>query len=340
MMPGGPEEARHHVVRAPNHLGDVVMALPALRQARADILVLGWLAPILEMASLGVHVIPFERGWAGWRTAVRRLRRTGYGRGTLLTPSFSAAWLLRWGGVTRLRGTATDGRSWLLSERVPRESLRGLHRINQYHLLLDQALQEDPTLPTLTPPRAAVDSWREQLGVTEGPVVGLFPGSNASARRWPTDRFGAVGRSVAARGARVIVIGSGAERALTATVAAQVPGAMDAGGATDLPGLAAVLSMCDLLVTNDSGPMHVAGAVGTPTVTLWGPSDPAEVGPPGSLHVRVEGGALPCRPCFRNTCPRSGPGTRLPDAHEECMRLITIDRVIEATSRFLEGAGS
>lgn len=340
MMPDGAAEAREHVVRAPNHLGDVVMALPALRQAGADVVVLRWLAPILEMASLGVHVIPFERGWAGWRSAVGRLRRAVYRRGTLLTPSFSAAWLFRWGGVRRLRGTATDGRSWLLTERVPRESLRGLHRVNQYHLLLDQELDEAPALPTLTPPRSVVDSWRQRVGISDAPLVGLFPGSNAAARRWPTERFGAVGHALAKRGARVVVIGAGTERALTAAVAARVPGAVDAGGATDLLGLAALLSMCDLLVTNDSGPMHVAGAVGTPTLTLWGPSDPAEVGPPGALHARVDGGGLPCRPCFRNTCPRSGRGTRLPDAHEECMRLITIERVLEAATRCLEGAGA
>jgi len=340
MMPDGAAEARDHVVRAPNHLGDVVMALPALRRARADVVVLRWLAPILELASLGVQVIPFDRGWVGWRTAVRRLRRTGYRSGTLLAPSFSAAWLFRWGGIRRLRGTATDGRSWLLSERVARGSLRGLHRVNQYHLILDQPLDEAPTLPTLTPPQAVVDSWRERVGVSDAPLVGLFPGSNASARRWPTDRFGAVGRALAGWGARVVVIGSGAERALTAAVAGGIPGAVDAGGATDLVGLAALLAMCDLLVTNDSGPMHVAGAVGTPTLTLWGPSDPAEVGPPGSPHVRVDGGALPCRPCFRNTCPRTGPGTRLPDAHEECMRLIRIEQVLEAATQCLEGAGS
>ncbi len=337
MRQGAAADTRRHVVRAPNHLGDVVMALPALRAAQVDVVVRGWLAPLLEMAALGVQVIPLDRGWVGWGAAVRRLRREGYERGTLLTPSFSAAWLFRWGGVGRLRGTATDGRSWLLTERVGRGVLGGLHRVNQYRLLLDQELDPEPSLPHLTPPEAVVASWRARVGASGAPLVGLFPGSNARARRWPTDRFGAVGRALVRHGARVVVIGGPVERPLTAAVAAAVPGAVDAGGATDLVGLAALLSMCDLLVTNDSGPMHVAGAVGTPTVTLWGPSDPAEVGPPGPRHVRVDGGPLPCRPCFKNTCPRSGPGTRIAEAHEECMRLITIERVSEAATRCLEG---
>ncbi|MCG6956534.1 MAG: glycosyltransferase family 9 protein, partial [Gemmatimonadetes bacterium] len=109
-------------------------------------------------------------------------------------------------------------------------------------------------------------------------------------------------------------------------------------GATDLPGLAALLSVCHLVVTNDTGPMHLAGAVGVPTVTLWGPSDPGEVRPVGAKDARVTGPELPCKPCFRNECPRSGAGTLLPEAHEECMRLISTDDVVKTASALLNEA--
>ena len=115
---------------------------------------------------------------------------------------------------------------------------------------------------------------------------------------------------------------------------------IDAGGATGLPGLAALLSLCDFVVTNDTGPMHLASAVGTPAITLWGPSDPAEVRPTGSGHVGVGGPDLPCRPCFKNECPRSGDGTLSPEAHEECMRLITIEQVVQATEPLLRRASA
>ncbi len=323
-----------HVIRAPNHLGDVIMALPAMVADGSDVVVRRWLAPLLEMAGLPARILPFDRGLAAWTDAVKLLRRERFERGTLLTPSFSAAWLFRWGGVRRLRGTATDGRTWLLDERVPREALGGRHRINQYKLLMGQDPDKEARNRLLTPPEEQVEEWRERLG--GGPVVGLFPGSNAPARRWPADRFGAVARAVAAQGARVVVMGGSSERALTRAVVAAEPSAVDAGGSTDLAGLAALLSMCDLVVTNDTGPMHLAGAVGTPTITLWGPSDPAEVHPVGGHDRQVTGPPLPCKPCFRNECPRAGAGTLLAAAHEECMRLITEEQVLDAVWRLLD----
>lgn len=326
---------RRRVVRAPNHLGDVVMALPALAEDGSDVMVRAWLAPLLRMAGLPAAVLPLERGWGGWRGAVKRLRGEGYRAGTLLTPSFSAAWLFRWGGVARLRGTATDARSWMLTERVPREALRGHHRVNQYRMLLGQDTARPPRYPVLTPPADAVAVWQERVA-GDGPLVGIFPGSNAPSRRWPVDRFAEVARALVARGYRVVAMGSVGERPLTAALARTVPGLVDVGGATDVPGLAALLSVCRLVVTNDTGPMHLAAAVGAPTVTLWGPSDPAEVAPQGPEHDRAGGPSLPCRPCFKNQCPRSGPGTVLKEGHEECMRLIEADQVLGAALALLE----
>jgi ADP-heptose:LPS heptosyltransferase len=166
-------------------------------------------------------------------------------------------------------------------------------------------------------------------------VVGFFPGANAPARRWPVDRFAALAAVVQALGARVVVMGGPGETALTARVAGSAPGALDAGGRTDLGDLAALLSVCDLVVTNDTGPMHLAGAVGTPTVSLWGPSDPEEVRQLGAPDIRVTGAPLPCKPCRRNHCARRGAGSVLADAHEECMRLIELESVIAAVESAL-----
>ena len=81
--------------------------------------------------------------------------------------------------------------------------------------------------------------------------------------------------------------------------------------------------------------MHLAGAVGTPTLTLWGSSDPSEVHPVGSEDVVVREGPLPCMPCKRNTCPRSGRGYVLPEARNECLALITVERVVSEVERLL-----
>jgi heptosyltransferase-2 len=339
-------------VRAPNHLGDVVAALPALASDGSDVMVVRWLAPLLEMARLPGEVLPLDRGARGFARAVLELRRRGYRRGVLLTPAFSAAWLFRCGGVRHLRGTATDGRSLLLSERVSPEALRPYHRSRAYDLLLGLDPEGPPRAHRLSAPKERLERWRAALGRSApgpgcegtpttvrgaGSLVALFPGAHAPARRWPLERFAELARLALARGARVVVLGGSREAELTARVARAAPGALDLGGRTDLLDLAAVLSLCDLVVTNDTGPMHLAGAMGTPTVSLWGPSEPGEVRQVGAPDTRVTGPDLPCKPCRRNACGRLGPGTLLPDAHEECMRLIEVPDVLEVVWRRLEG---
>ena len=133
------------------------------------------------------------------------------------------------------------------------------------------------------------------------------------------------------------MIGSAAERPITDRVCAAAPGSRNEGGNTDLRSLAAVLSLCRVVITNDTGPMHLAVAVGARTVTLWGPSDPEEVAHQGEARPWVRGAGLPCQPCFKNHCPRSGSGTMLPEAYEECMRLIDVERVLASVQNVLEG---
>ena len=327
------------VVRAPNHLGDMVMALPGLVADGSHVVVRSWLAPLLEMAGMGERILRLGPGPRGWARTVGALRRGRFQEGVLLTPSFSAAWLFLWGGVGRLRGTDTDGRGWMLSERIPRVSLTGLHRTAQYRMLLGQPAEGPMPGPALSPSPSLTDAWRRRLGGAE-PVVGLFPGSNAPARRWPAERFAEVARALLAEGRRVVVVGGPGDSAAAGTVAAGAPGALNVCGETDLPGLAALLSQLRLLVTNDTGPMHLAAAVGIPTVSVWGPSDPEETSPPGAGHVLVTGPGLACMPCRRNHCPRSGRGTMLPDAHEECMRLVDAGRVLAAVQTILDGGRS
>jgi heptosyltransferase II len=329
------------IVRAPNHLGDVVLALPAILGDGADVLVVRGLAPILRMALPAERVIPFDRGLRGWSRAVAVLRRGGYGSAVLLTPSFSAAWMMHWGGVGDLRGTATDARGWMLRDRIDPADLEPLHRINQYRLLLGQDTDVEPRSHHLAVPDRLTSRWRGELTRGENlRLVGLFPGANAPARRWPLEHYAELARRRVEQGDSVVVIGGPGEREVTARVVAAAPGATDLGGRTGIEDLAAVLSVLDLLVTNDTGPMHLAGAVGTPTVSLWGSSDPDEVRQTGAPDFGVTGPPLPCKPCYRNHCPRRGAGTILDQAHEECMKLITIEQVLEATDRAFEAGVS
>lgn len=328
------------VVRAPNHLGDLVLALPALARAGGDVLVVEGLAPLVALGWPGTRVLALRRGARGFWRAARTLRARRYRRGILLSPAFSAALLARAGGVREVRGTATDGRGPLLTEALDPRALRGRHRSLQYLEIVGSGSSCLPEPPLLVPAEAEVRGWRERLARPGRSLVGVCPGSRASARRWVAERFRALVGRLAAAGHAVAVFGGADERPLTALVSAGAETATDLGGRTDLPALAAALAACDLLVTNDSGPMHLAAAVGTATLSLWGPGDAAETAPLGAGHRRIVHGELSCVPCVRNRCPRSGAGEILRRAERECMGLITVDEVFVAALGMLEGRGA
>lgn len=313
------------VVRAPNHLGDFVMALPALYAARpAAVVVARWLEPLARLA--GFETLPFDRGGRALLQASLELRRRRFGRGILLTPSFSSALMFRLGGVRLRRGTDTDHRGALLTTIVDRKLLAHHHRSSMYVLLATGELPADRPVPKLPVGAEARSQFRELAG-TGAPLIGIVPGSNAPSRIWPAERFAEVARELAGRDARVAVFGSAAERERTATVAGGV--AIDLGGRTDPAVLAAGLAECSIVISNDTGPLHLAAAVGTPTVSLWGAGNPAETGPPEG-HVILRDTRLPCLECVRNVCPRNGPGTILDRAHMECMHLLTPAQVVAA----------
>lgn len=316
------------VVRAPNHLGDLVLALPALALAGAGAVVVRRpLVPLLEMARLPGRLIPLDRGLGPLLQAAHAVRQGHYRRGVLLTPSLSSALLFRLAGVANRRGTATDGRSLLLTDAMDPKQLSAVHRASGYLALVGGELPTTPPLPRLSATPAALDRWRSLAPGVVAPI-GVFPGSNASSRRWAPQQFRELVQRLSALGHRTVIFGGPGERELTAQVAGSE--SLDLGGQTDLPMLAAGLTSCRLLVTNDSGPMHLAAALGTVTVSLWGAGDPRETGPLGPGHLLLRHAELPCVPCRANTCPRKGPGTMLPEAERECLQLISVEEVLEA----------
>jgi heptosyltransferase-2 len=344
------------VVRAPNHLGELILALPALEHAaaleaavdrRAWVQLVTGLCPVLELAGLDVNVLPLDDRRAVLRAALR-VRRAGVERGILLTPSASSALIFRLANLRERRGTAGGWRTGLLTDPVEREPLLQGHRVHEFLALVGGDSFGEPPAPRLGRPelaaRAAATLRRRAglNGATRGEVA-LFPGAKGESRRWPADRFAELARRLAARGWRVLVLGGPAERSLTASVSRDVPGSgacVDLGGWTSLVELAGLLSECDALVTNDTGPMHLAAAMGCPVVALEGPADVRQTRPLGP-RVRLVGRFdLVCVPCVRNRCPRTGRGELLADAHRECMRLITVDEVESALDDLIHGSES
>lgn len=347
--------ATRTVVRAPNHLGELVLAVPALEHA-ADrarregndpplVQVVAHLVPILEMSGACVETLPLVRRRA-IRAAARQIREAGCRDGVLLTPSLSSAIIFRLAGLASRRGTS-KGRSWLLTDPVDRAPLLRGHRVNEFLALVGcEDRSPEPPAPALRKVDAARQAWsraRKRLALEESVeaparTVAMFPGGNAPSRRWPAVRFGELARRLAGLGQRVLVLGGPGERGLTATVAAAGGrGCIDLGGRTRLLELAGALLDSSALVTNDTGPMHVAAALDRPIVALEGAADIRQTRPL-ARRVRLVGRFdLPCVPCVKNRCPRRGTGYELVDAHRECMRLITVDEVMETTMQLLRG---
>ena len=231
--------------------------------------------------------------------------------------------MLRAGGVRSRRGTDTDSRGFLLTSKIDKQLIAHQHRSALYMLLVTGEVSA--VVPKLHITREARSRFRNLVG-TGAPLIGVVHGSHAATRTWPAERFAEIACQLSVDG-RVVVFGADAERERTAMVAGDV--AIDMGGRTDLPMLAAGLAECGMVVCNDSGPLHLAAAVGTPTASVWGAGNPAETGPPhGHMILRDE--RLPCLECVKNVCPRQGKGTILPGAHNECLHLIEVEDMIGA----------
>jgi heptosyltransferase-2 len=297
------------LVRAPNWVGDVVLSLPALRDlrrsfpaARLELLARPWVADLYR-AVPEVDAVVESQGLAADAGALRGR----FDLGVLLPNSFASALTLFWAGIPERWGYATDARGILLTRscRVPLR-VRGQSQLYYYRAML-----EGLGLAVVGPPDASLacpDEWAAQ-GATllgdEGPWIGVNPGAfYGTAKRWPPERFAAAAALVARRtGAKVAIVGAASERPLGEAIAAQLGASSRVlCGETTLAGLVGVLKRLRLLLTNDSGPMHLAAALGTPLVAVFGSTDWTETAPV-SERARVVRADTECAPCRLRECP-------------------------------------
>jgi ADP-heptose:LPS heptosyltransferase len=185
-------------------------------------------------------------------------------------------------------------------------------------------------------PPSAYEAATRILGDGPRPWIGIHASGGRQSKQWHLDRFAAVARQLgSARDATVVLTGAPGDRPLVDALLTDL-GQMrvvDAAGQADLPTLAALLSQLDVFVTGDTGPMHLAAAVGTPIVALFGPSQPARYGPLASVQrvVRVD---LPCSPCGQVRLPPDRCRGHVPD----CMDGISVSAVCAAVSDVLDTA--
>ncbi|MEX0885073.1 MAG: lipopolysaccharide heptosyltransferase II [Phycisphaeraceae bacterium] len=322
------------LVVMPTWLGDCVMATPTLAalrglypQARITALLRDSIAPVLAGlpsvdATIGMNPGPRTGrrgdGDGGGRLLplARRLRRERFDLAVLLPNSFRTGLMVRLAGIPRRVGYGRDGRSLLLTDAlIPRHEGSYIPvPTREYYLGLVRYLgarEVDPTMHLVV--READDRAATGLladaGLDPGdgrPLVLLNPGAAfGAAKMWPPARFAAVAdRCAGELGAVVALIGAPSERPVLAAVkaAARTPLLDLPAYGLDLATLKAVIARARVLVTNDTGPRHVAAALDTPVVTIFGPTDPAwtEIGYARERIVRVD---VPCGPCQLKVCP-------------------------------------
>jgi heptosyltransferase II len=314
-------------VRLPNWLGDTVMAVPAIRALRATfpearLLLAGPWAELLAGQGLADVLVGYPLSWSGRLRTADTMRSFAGETAVLLPNSFEAALAALYWRARRRIGFAADGRRWLLTDAPPLPEPRR-HQVDEYLLLVERlgaaATERVPRLTALEPDaegRRRVRDLLRECGAPEGkPWVGIHLGAAyGSAKVWARERVVEFCRDGPARGLVPVLLGAPADVSLAADVQREVS-AVSLVGRDGPQLLAAVLAEMAALVAGDTGVAHLAAALGTPVVTLFGPTDPALSAPRGRASVVRH--AVPCAPCFYRTCPIDHP----------CMLGITADTV-------------
>jgi len=320
------------LIRATNWVGDAVMCVPALiairaRFPRAHIAILAkpWVADLYRREPFADEVILYDRQ-SRWKMA-GELRAHRFDCAILLQNAFEAAliaWLAR---IPARIGYQRDGRSLLLTTavEVPKRGENPRHERHQrfYYLELLHRAGIIDRLPQssairLTPPSA--DRKERMIGVSPGAAYG-------TAKQWLPERFAeAAGKLATIRGASIALFGSQSERALCSQVAEILHGyeVTNYAGQTTLAQFIELAAQCEVFLTNDSGAMHIASALGIPTVAIFGATDDIATGPTG-IHARVIRQKVECSPCLLRECP----------IDHRCMTRVSADRVVKEAMSLL-----
>jgi heptosyltransferase II len=339
------------LVRATNWVGDAVMSVPALQalraqfpQAHISILAKPWVAGLYGREPFCDELIPYEpvKGWKGWgdRWAIAQdLRRRQFDCAVLLQNAFEAAAIAYLAGIPLRIGYNRDARGALLTHPIPVPRVGEIPPHQRFYYL--ELLKRAKLIPGHAPDvgvrlsgatEAAEEGRRlfQDFG-TSGAVIGVSPGAAyGGAKRWLPERFAAAAVQVSRnRRAAVAVFGSEQER----TICEELRSAVKAGGVacvnfagrTSLTQFIAMVAACDVYLTNDSGPMHIASALGVPTVAVFGATDEMATGPTGS-QSRVVREPVECSPCLLRECP----------IDHRCMTRIPAERVTQVALELLK----
>ncbi len=329
------------LMRGPNWVGDAVLAIPAMKAVRQTypaaeitLLVRPWVAGVFTSAPFVDRVWsePRPAGIGDWMRLARGIREKRFDMGLLFPNSFESAAMMFLARVPRRVGYARDGRGWMLTTSI-RPSPEKRHQVH-YYLDLAAAVSASVDYPSIEIAANAEEKSKarkllESAGIAPGRrFLVLNPGAAyGSAKRWGEERFAEAGDALASElGIDVAIIGSEVERSIAERIRSLMRNRVAVlNGKTSLETLIGVISESLLVLTNDSGPMHIAAALGVPTVAVFGPTDDIATGPFGR-RTRIVKEPVNCSPCMLRECP----------IDHRCMTRVSAESVARAARELLK----
>lgn len=332
------------IVRMPNWVGDVVMATPILTDLRhafpkASITAM-CRSPICELLSQDESIdelFCFHKNKNQFsarnekKDIISKIQAGKFDLGVLLPNSFSSAWWFWQGGVKRRVGYSCFPRNLLLTDSV-KYPKKKMHQVDLYkHLLSPLGIAHSKTKPRLfvtDKEMSEAMSLLFQRGYKKGKkLVGIHPGAAyGSAKCWPEKNFRSLAIELAKEDLYLVFFGDAQTEELIKNICQGLPeNVMNLAGATSIRQLMCLIRECDVLLTNDSGPMHIAAAFDTPLVALFGSTDEVVTGPYGH-KLAVINKKVGCSPCLRRECP----------IDLRCMTQISVEEVVKRVRRCLE----
>lgn len=347
------ETIKRILVRGPNWLGDAVMCEPTLHglrslfpEAQIALLVKPYVAEVFAGHPAVTRILTYDSkgrhaGLTGKWALAGQLRQQGFDLAVLFQNAFEAALLSFLAGVPRRCGYAIDGRGLLLSDPIALPDRRSPPHLVRYYwdILKPLGLTGDPAAPRLVVFPEEEQAMEERFVKGGLPasdlVVGINPGSTGGrAKRWLPERFAEAAdrlcrtiRESRGQQVSVVIVGGKEEEPLGQEIAACLSSrSLVLSGATTIRELMAALKRCEVLLTNDSGPMHVANALQVPVVSIFGSTDWRKTAPFGNPDGLVRQ-PVDCAPCMLLECP----------IDHRCMTRVTVDQVYEAATKQLIG---
>jgi len=340
------KSCKNLLIRGVNWIGDSVMTLPALRalrkampEARISLLVKPWVSPLFEKDPNIDEMIIYGDEYKGiiGKIKLSRMLKNKELCGTILFQNaFDAALITSLAGIKVRAGYNRDGRGHLLTTAVPvPENMEKVHQINYYLNLIKKlginATYSDPYIYLTLDERLYARKFLQNM---KRPILGINPGATyGSAKRWFPERFAETANwFIQDTNGSVVIFGGKSEIDIADEIYKKMyPEFRDSGSVTSFAGktslreLISLISECDVFVTNDSGPLHIAYAVRTPLVAIFGSTDPQLTGPVGESNVVITPD-LSCSPCFERTCKNN---------NMRCMYAITSDDVYYGIKKIL-----